>query len=68
MLGLLGTKPGVPPVMEGKGKESAFRVVPIVLMPCDILRLKELISAQEGMLPPELDKATAGEHQQVLAG
>ena len=50
--------------MQGEGEEAAFLIAPVVLMPGDILGLEELCTAQQGVLPPELDQPTA---QQALA-
>lgn len=45
--------------MEAEGEEVAGWVVPVVLMPCHILRLQEVRPPQQRMFPPELDQAAA---------
>ena len=59
--------PALPFVVEGEGQEAAIQVVPVVLMPGDVARAKELRTPQQGMLSPKVNQATAGSrHNSVL--
>lgn len=45
--------------MQCEGQVPAVWVVPVVLMPCDLIWLQKFCPAQERMLLPELDDFTA---------
>ena len=52
------------PVVQAEGEELGLGVLPIVLVPGDVLGHQEVRPPQQRVLPPELDKAAA----QVPAG
>lgn len=53
------------PVVEGEGQEAAFLVVPVGLVPRDVLGVQELCPPQGGVAPPELDQVAARTRAEV---